>query len=64
MKECKAVTKKKYEYSILSIISKSLFVVSVDLLCNQESDMDSINLAKFMIELHETIDSFIKTNCV
>lgn len=64
MKEGKAVTKKKYEYSILSIISKSLFVVSVDLLCNQESDMDSINLAKFMIELHETIDSFIKTNCV
>ncbi len=43
------MTKKEYEYSILSIISKSLFVVSVDLLCNQESDMDSINLAKFMI---------------
>lgn len=57
------MTVKEYAYTSFSEISKSLFIASVDLLCNQENDMDSINLAQFMIDLHETIDAFIDIDC-
>ncbi len=57
------MTAKESAYTSLCEISKSLFIVSVNLLCNQESDMDSINLAQFMIDLHEAIDAFIDIDC-
>ena len=58
------MTTKEYAYTILSETSKSLFIASIDILCCLEKDMDSTNLAQFMIEIHEAIDSFIRTNCV
>lgn len=57
------MTVKESAYTSLSEISKSLFIASAVLLCNQENDMDSIILAQFMIDLHETIDAFIDICC-
>ena len=57
------MTVKESAYTSLSEISKSLFIASAVLLCNQENDMDSIILAQFMIDLHETIDAFIDIDC-
>ena len=57
------MTTKEYAYTILSETSKLLFKASIDLLCNQKNDVDSINLSKLLIELHEIIESFININC-
>ena len=57
------MTTKEYAYTILSETSKLLFKASIDLLCNQKNDVDSINLAKLLIELHEIMESFININC-
>lgn len=63
MKEENNMTVKEYAYTSLCKISESLFIASIDILCYQENDMDSINLAQFMLELHEAIDSFTTNNC-
>lgn len=53
------MTVKESPYTSLSEISESLFIASNDILCCLENDMDFIVLAQFMIDLHETIDTFI-----
>lgn len=54
---------KESPYTSLSEISESLFIASIDILCCLENDMDSVILAQFMIDLHETVDAFIDIDC-
>ena len=57
------MTVKESPYTSLSEISASLFIASIDILCCLENDMDSVILAQFMIDLHETVDAFIDIDC-
>ncbi|MGM9947918.1 hypothetical protein [Floccifex sp.] len=56
------MTEKKDALKTLNKISNDLFKTAMQLLYDQNEDIESMTLARFMLNLHESIDTFLKVN--
>lgn len=53
---------KKDAIKTLNKVSDDLFKTAMQLLCDQNQDKESMTLARFMLNLHESIDTFLNVN--